>query len=208
MSDRKTICVIDDDPDVLRALERLLGSAGHVVVTFTSPDDFLARFEQTDPACLVLDLAMPGTSGLELQRALEVRARAVPVIFLTGRGDVTTSVQAMKHGAVDFLTKPVDDSALLAAVDSALARHTMLRRASDEFERIAARLSTLTPRERQVLEGLVAGQLNKQVAAHLGTVEKTVKFHRANLMRKLGVRSFADLVKLAERAGIGRGSAA
>lgn len=198
------VCVVDDDPEVLRALERLLASAGHAVATYSSPESFLAQFERTDPDCVILDLSMPATSGLELQRLLEARASTVPIIFLTGRGDVTSSVQAMKRGAMDFLTKPVDDSALLEAVGAALARHAVLKTARDEHDRIAACLAALTVRERQVLEHVVAGRLNKQIAADLGTAEKTIKFHRANLMRKMGVRSFADLVKRAERAGIGR----
>lgn len=198
-----TVYVVDDDPDLLRALERLLQSAGFGVATFGSAQAFLERHDPRAPGCLVLDLAMPGLGGLELQRTLEQQGSPLPIIFLTGRGDIAQSVAAMKHGAADFLTKPVDDTALLAAVHEALVGNLQRRSASAERERVSRCLATLTGRERQVLELVVAGKLNKQVAAQLGTSEKTVKFHRGNLMRKLGVRVVADLVKLAERAGIG-----
>jgi FixJ family two-component response regulator len=197
------VYVVDDDPDVLKAVERLLESAGHEVVTFASPQHFLERHDRDATGCLVLDLQMPGLSGLELQDMLEERASHLPIIFLTGRGDIAASVQAMKHGAADFLTKPVDDDLLIATVRDALARDRALRPARIERERIEKSLATLTERERQVLELIVAGKLNKQIAAELGTAEKTVKFHRANLMHKMGVRVVADLVKLAERAGVG-----
>jgi FixJ family two-component response regulator len=197
------VYVVDDDPDVLTAIERLLDSVGHKVVAFPSPQQFLARFDPNAGGCLVLDLAMPGLSGLELQRILEQQASHLPIIFLTGRGDIAASVHAMKHGASDFLTKPVDDALLIATIRDALARDRALRPARIERERIAKRLATLTERERQVLEHIVAGRLNKQIAADLGTVEKTIKYHRGNLMRKMGVRVVADLVKLAERAGVG-----
>ena len=197
------VYVVDDDPEVLKALGRLLESVGMRVAAFASPQQFLASYDRNAPGCLVLDLALPGLSGLDVQRVLEQDARALPIVFLTGRGDIAASVQAMKHGAADFLTKPVDDTALIAAVRAALARDQALRPARIERERIAKRLATLTERERQVLELIVAGRLNKQIAAELGTVEKTIKYHRGNLMRKMGVRVVADLVKLADRAGIG-----
>lgn len=197
------VYVVDDDLEVLKALERLLSSTGLDVVTFSSPQAFLRNFDPSAPACLVLDLAMPGSSGLDLQRTLADRASALPVVFLTGHGDVPTSVQAMKRGALDFLTKPVDEAELLAAVDAALARQQVLHRERAERDRFMERAATLTARERQVLEGIVAGRLNKQIASALGTTEKTVKFHRGNLMRKVGVRTLADLMKFAQRAGIG-----
>ncbi len=199
-----TVYVVDDDPDLLRAIERLLQSAGLSVTTFASAHKFLDEYDRNAPGCLVLDLALPGLNGLELQRVLEQQASVLPIVFLTGRGDIAASVQAMKHGAADFLTKPIDDTALIAAIHDALAKDQVLRRASVERERVAKCLATLTERERQVLEQIVAGRLNKQIAAELGTVEKTIKFHRGNLMRKMGVRVVADLVKLAERAGVGR----
>jgi FixJ family two-component response regulator len=198
-----TVYVVDDDPDVLKALERLLASIGLNVATFASPHGFLEGYDRDAPGCLVLDLALPGLSGLELQRVLEQQASHLPIVFLTGCGDIATSVQAMKHGAADFLTKPVDDTALIAAIHEALAKDQAQRTAYLEQERVAKCLATLTERERQVLELIVAGRLNKQIAAELGTVEKTIKFHRGNLMRKMNVRVVADLVKLAERAGIG-----
>jgi FixJ family two-component response regulator len=197
------VYVVDDDPDVLKALGRLLESIGMDVAAFTSPQQFLASYDGTTPGCLVLDLALPGLSGLDVQQALEERASPLPIVFLTGRGDIAASVQAMKHGAADFLTKPIDDAVLIAAIRAALARDQALRPARVERERIAKCIATLTERERQVLDLIVAGRLNKQIAAELGTVEKTIKYHRGNLMRKMGVRVVADLVKLAERAGIG-----
>jgi len=198
-----TVYLVDDDPDILKAIDRLLQSIGLRVVTFLSPQQFLEDYDRNAPACLVLDLELPGLSGLELQRTLEQEASALPIIFLTGRGSIASSVQAMKHGAADFLTKPVDDTDLIAAIRDALARGQAQRISRSERERVAKSLSSLTDRERQVLEQIVAGRLNKQIAGALGTSEKTIKFHRGNLMRKMGVRVVADLVKLAERAGIG-----
>jgi FixJ family two-component response regulator len=149
---------------------------------------------------------MPGLNGLQLQHELEQRAIPLPIIFLTGRGDIAASVQAMKHGATDFLTKPVDDFVLLAAIKEALETDRLRRRMQVERDRIAERLARLTERERQVLAHVISGRLNKQIAADLGTVEKTIKFHRGNVMRKMGVRSVAELVKLTERVGIGAAS--
>ena len=201
-----TVCLVDDDPDLLRALERLLQSVGLDVATFGSPQEFLERHDPNAAGCLVLDLELPGLSGLELQQLLEQRANHLPIVFLSGRGDIAASVRAMKHGAADFLTKPVDDTELLAAIRDALVEDRARRHVRLEQERVEKSLASLTERERQVLEHIVEGRLNKQIAAALGTVEKTIKFHRANLMHKLGARSVADLVKLAARAGIGRPS--
>jgi FixJ family two-component response regulator len=198
-----TVYLVDDDPDIVKAIDRLLQSAGLRVVTFLSAKQFLEEYDRNAPACLVLDLALPELSGLELQRVLEDEASALPIIFLTGSGTIAASVQAMKHGAADFLTKPVNDTDLIAAINEALARDQALRVRRLERARVAKCLSALTERERQVLEQIVAGRLNKQIAAELGTSEKTIKFHRGNLMRKMGVRVVADLVKLAERAGVG-----
>jgi FixJ family two-component response regulator len=207
-SQSPTVYLVDDDPDILKAIDRLLQSVGLRVVTFLSPQQFLEDYDRSAPACLVLDLALPGLSGLELQRVLEQEASTLPIIFLTGRGDIASSVRAMKHGAADFLTKPVDDTDLIAAIHDALARDKAQRISRSERERVAKSLSSLTERERQVLEQIVAGRLNKQIAADLGTSEKTIKFHRGNLMRKMGVRVLADLVKMAERAGVGSASRA
>ena len=204
MTDRPPVVyVVDDDPDVLKAVERLLLSADLMVQAFESPERFLQSLDSTRRGCLVVDLAMPGLNGLELQEELERRASLLPIVFLTGRGDIAASVRAMKHGAVDFLTKPVDDATLIGVVQDALVKGQGLWQARDERVRMEARLATLTARERQVLEHVVAGRLNKQIAAALGIAEKTVKFHRGNLMRKMGVRSVAELVKLTQRAGVG-----
>ena len=197
-----TVYLVDDDPDLLSAMQRLLESVGMLVATFPSAQVFLQEHDRLAPGCLVLDLAMPGLSGLQLQRELQQRASPLPIVFLTGRGDIAASVQAMKHGATDFLTKPVDDFVLLAAIREALETNRLRRRTQVERERIAQCLAALTERERQVLERVVTGRLNKQIAADLGTVEKTIKFHRGNLMRKMGVRSVAELVKLTELVGI------
>jgi len=198
-----TVYVVDDDADVLRAIARLLESIGLNVATFSSPHQFLQSYDRNAPGCLVLDLALPGLNGLDVQRVLEQRASVLPIVFLSGRGDIAASVQAMKHGAADFLTKPIDDTALIAAVQEALARDQVVRPAHMERERIGKSLAMLTERERQVFELIVAGRLNKEIAAFLGTTEKTIKFHRGNLMRKMGARVVADLVKLADRVGFG-----
>jgi FixJ family two-component response regulator len=196
------VYLIDDDPAVLTALRRILVASGFEVAAFESSRAFLERADLHAAGCLVLDLAMPGITGLDLQRELAKRDCILPIIFLTGRGDVGTSVQAMKSGAVDFLTKPVDDEVLITAIRHAFTRNRALRRLRDEATEIERRLASLTQREREVFEHVVTGRLNKQIAAELGTVEKTVKFHRANVMKKMAVRTVADLVRLAERAGI------
>lgn len=197
-----TVFVVDDDLSVLKGLKRLLVSAGLSVDTFNSPQEFLERHDHDVPGCLVLDVAMPGLNGLELQQALGARGSALPIIFLTGHGDIPMSVQAMRRGAVDFLTKPVDDSDLLAAIRNAFEKNRILRQVGAEVAEIERRLATLTPREREVLTHIASGRLNKQVAADLGTVEKTIKVHRARVMEKMQVRSLAELVRLAERVGI------
>lgn len=199
-----TVYVVDDEPDMLKAVERLLGAAGFSVRTFPSPEQFLALHDDMAPGCIVLDLALPGLNGLELQQALQAQGSSLPIIFLTGRGDIAASVRAMKLGAADFLTKPVDADELIAAVDAALERNREQRADRAEKHLVASRLAALTAREREVFELIAQGRLNKQIAAECGTVEKTIKFHRANLMRKLGVRTVADLVRLAERAGTGK----
>jgi FixJ family two-component response regulator len=199
-----TVYVVDDEPDMLKALQRLLGAAGFSVQTFVSPEKFLAEHDDAAPGCIVLDLALPGLNGLELQQALQAQGSALPIVFLTGRGDIAASVRAMKLGAADFLTKPVGADALIAAVGAALERNRAQRAERAEKQLVAGRLAALTAREREVLELIALGWLNKQIAAECGTVEQTIKFHRANLMRKLGVRTVADLVRLAGRAGMGK----
>ena len=198
------VYLVDDDPAVLKGLGRLLRAGRYDAVTFNSAQEFMQAYQRDAPGCLVLDISMPGLTGLELQRWLTQKDCLIPVIFLTGRGDIPTSVRAMKEGAVDFLTKPVNDADLLQAVEEASRRERQLRAARAEAGALQARLAHLTPREREVLEHVVSGKLNKQIAAELGTVEKTIKVHRARVMEKMGVESLAALARLAERAGIGR----
>ena len=197
-----TVFLVDDDPDVLQATQRLLESAELTVRGFNSPKDFLECCDSDVQGCVVLDLAMPELSGLELQRALSGRHISLPIVFLSGQADIRACADGMKQGAVDFLTKPVDDAELLEAVKRGLELDGSLRHELAERARVEASLTALTSREREVLTQVVAGRLNKQIASELGTVEKTVKFHRGNLMRKLGVRSVAELVRFAELAGI------
>jgi len=201
--DRKfTVFIVDDDAGVLKALSRLLRARGYDVRSFTSPQEFLTHHDATVPGCAVLDVSMPGLDGLELQRALSAEASQRPVIFITGKGDIPTSVRAMKAGAVDFLTKPVSDKNLLGAIARAEREDDKFRRIRAELASIQAKIDTLTPREREVLAHVVAGRLNKQIAGDLGTVEKTIKVHRSRMMEKLGMRTVADLVRMAGKAGI------
>lgn len=197
-----TVYVVDDDPEVLAATERLLVSAGMAVSAFASSLAFLESYDARTPGCLVLDLAMPDLTGLDLQRLLGERGGVLPIVFLTGRGDIRSCALAMKEGAVDFLTKPVDQTDLLAAVSRAVDKASAQQRERADRARIENALAVLTAREREVLTQVVAGRLNKQIAADLGTREKTIKFHRGNLMKKLGVRSVAELVRLAQRARV------
>jgi FixJ family two-component response regulator len=197
-----TVFVVDDDPAVLKSLSRLLRSARLEVAAFSSPREFLERHDPRAPGCLVLDVAMPGLNGLELQEALTTKGSELPIIFLTGHGDIPMSVQAMKRGALDFLTKPVNDEDLLKAVHVAIEKDRLQRQTRAEVTEIQQRLATLTPREREVMEHVISGQLNKQTAADLGTVEKTIKVHRARVMEKMKVQSVAELVRLAERVGM------
>ena len=198
-----TVFVVDDYAPVRSSISRLLRAAGFVVAAFASAEEFLAQYDPLIPGCLVLDLAMPALSGLELQRILTKTGSLLPIIFLSGQGDIPKSVQAMKHGASDFLTKPVNDEDLLAAIRVAIEKDRALRREQANLSEIRARLATLTPREREVLEHVVTGKLNKQIAGDLGTVEQTVKVHRAHVMQKMRAQSVAELVRLMERCGIG-----
>ena len=204
MTPRETVFLVDDDPAVLKSLSRLLDSAGFRPRPFGSPDAFLEAFEPAAEGCIVLDLSMPGRDGLELQEALAKRGSELPVIFLTGRGDVPQSVRAMKRGAVDFLSKPVEDEVLLASIREALSRDRERRSGRGERAAILARLETLTERERQVLDGVAEGRLNKQIGGALGIAEKTVKVHRARAMEKMQAGSVAELVRMLERAGVRR----
>jgi len=202
------IHVVDDDDDQRNALLRLLGAAGYDARGHASVGDFLLHeFHELHelpelpdrPGCLVLDLRMPGQSGLDLQAVLNERERPLPIVFLSGNADVASSVRAMKAGAVDFLTKPVESAILLKAIEAALASEAAQRKVRDEALRVGALLSSLSTRERAVLDLIIAGSLNKQIADTLGIAERTVKLHRANLMSKLNVRSPAQLGQLAEQ---------
>jgi FixJ family two-component response regulator len=198
-----TVFLIDDDPSVRRALARLIKSAGYQVQTFASAREFLDRMaDATGPACLVLDVRMPGLSGLDLQRELQTANATLPIIFITGHGNIPMSVKAMKDGAVDFLPKPVTDNDLLRAIEQALARARREGAERKELADIQSRIDTLTAREREVMSLVVQGWLNKQIASELGTVEKTVKVHRARVMDKMQVDSVAELVRLTDRAVI------
>ncbi|MGF6288481.1 FixJ family two-component response regulator [Paraburkholderia youngii] len=194
------VFIVDDDGSVRSALARLLRASGYQVECFDSPEAFLERADLTSmPACLVLDLQMPGMTGLEVQRKLD---QLLPIVFLTGHGDIGSSVDAMKGGAVDFLPKPVRDSLLLAAVDRALARACVESRRRHEREEIEERMRHLTRREREVMELVVTGRLNKQVASDLGAAEKTIKIHRARVMEKMKARSIVELVHLVRKGGL------
>jgi FixJ family two-component response regulator len=195
------VYIVDDDASVIEALSSLLEANGKQVQRFTSGQDFL-DFERRDScACLILDLRMPGMNGLQVQKLIADRT-TIPVIFITGRGDVPSTVIAMKGGAVDFLTKPIDESILLASIDKALDQDRRSRFAAAEQERLFVRYRSLTPREQQVLPLLVRGLLNKQAAGELGITEYTVQIHRGHIMRKMEADSFATLVKLANKLNI------
>ena len=196
------VFVVDDDSSIRRALTRLIKSAGYQVDTFASAREFLESGRSEGPACLVLDVRMPGLNGLDFQRELQNANLMLPIVFITGHGDIPMSVKAMKAGAVDFLPKPVKDTDLLRAIKQALARAVHDRAERDELEDIQRRVEKLTPREREVMSLVVRGLLNKQIAFELGTVEKTIKVHRARVMEKMKVESLAELVRLAEQIGI------
>jgi FixJ family two-component response regulator len=196
--------VVDDDASVRSSTERLLRSAGIQVRTFASAKAFLDSTHPEGPACLVLDVRLPGQSGLDLQRELTTSGVYIPVVFITGHGDIPMTVRAMKAGAVEFLTKPYRKDALLAAIRAALERDRISRKERLEAGALLQRYEHLTPRERQVMALVVAGLLNKQIAAELATAERTVKFHRAHIMQKMEARSLAELVQMAEHLGIAR----
>lgn len=195
------VYLVDDDTEVLKALTRLLASDGFKVSPSASTQDFLRAYDPAAPGCIVLDLAMPGMTGLELQAMLQERGVDCPVIFLTGHGDIPSSVRAMKAGAVDFLTKPVDADALLEAVQRGVAHGNTAHRSTAEREHARRLLDTLTPRERELVPHLVTGRLNKQIASDLGIAEKTIKVHRSRVMHKLGMRSPVELLGFLEKAG-------
>jgi FixJ family two-component response regulator len=197
-----TVFLVDDDPGVLKSLTRLLRIHGYDVQAFASSEKFLSQHDPSIPGCAVVDVAMPGLDGLQLQAALSAGDIPRPVTFITGVGDIPMSVRAMQAGAVDFLTKPLNDKALVAAITRAAEDDAKLRQRRCELASINARLATLTPRERQVLTYVVGGWLNKQIAFELGTVEKTIKVHRGRMMAKLGVRTVAELMRFVQQAEI------
>ncbi|MFI5317768.1 MAG: response regulator transcription factor [Myxococcota bacterium] len=192
------VFVVDDDSSVRRSMTRLLSSAGYEVETFASGPDFLSRAPHDGPCCLVLDIRMPGPSGLDLQVALAAAGRPMAIVFVSGHADVPMSVAAMKAGAIDLLTKPVDEHDLLVAIERALAKNLDDAHVGEIQDRVA----TLTPREREVFERVVTGMLNKQIAFELGSAEKTVKVHRARVMQKMRANSLAELVRLADHVGL------
>ena len=195
--------VVDDDPAVRIALARLLRSHGYDAVDHPSAESFLASHDPDTPGCIILDVAMPGLDGPGLQRRLQQEGDAMPIIFLTGSADVPICAAAMRNGAVDFLTKPVDEGELVRAITMALQHDTVRRLARHQKDSTDGRLASLTPREREVLDHVMNGRLNKQIASDLGTAEKTVKVHRARAMEKMHVRSVAELVRMVERARFG-----
>jgi FixJ family two-component response regulator len=199
--------VVDDDASFLVALARLLKAAGYTVRTYASAADFLAKLGD-GPGCVVTDLRMPGMGGLDLQQALMCGANVLPLVFLSGEGDIPTSVQAMRHGAEDFLTKHAPKEAIFAAVDRAIARDARQRAEGAHLHALRARFDALTSRELEILRHVVAGQINKQIAADLGISDRTVKFHRTAITTKLQVHSAAELTRLALAAGLFDGTPA
>ncbi len=194
-----TVFLVDDDQPVLKAQARLLREHGFQTALFESAEDFLAQRDASAPGCLLLDINLPGLDGLALQRRLAEVGQSLPIVFLTGNGDIPKSVQAIKAGAVDFLTKPVAGASLLAAVRAAVAQDALARLARDDDQALRQRHASLTAREREVLARLASGKLNKQIAGELGIAEATVKFHRARLMERMGARTVAELMHLAAR---------
>ena len=199
---RPTVFVVDDDASVLRSLGRILRSMGFAVELFDSPRSFLDRCELGRPGCVLLDLSMPQMSGSDVQQHLLDAGSLLPVVFLSGTGNIPASVSAMKAGAVDFLVKPASGDELAETIGRALERNRQLRLEHDEREGIVNRYSTLTAREKEVMRHLLCGKRNKEIAYELGIVEKTIKVHRARILAKLQVRSLVNLFELATRAGI------
>jgi FixJ family two-component response regulator len=199
MKASEVIHIVDDDASVQTALTRVLEASGFAVKQYKSAGDFLVESADATSGCLLLDIRMQGPSGLQLQEHLNKRGFTLPIIFMTAFGDVPTTVRAMKAGAFDFLTKPVKKDDLLASVKLALAYARDHQKSNEEMLRLRANFDSLSPREREVLAGVVSGKLNKQIAADLGTAERTVKAHRAHLMQKMGAASVAELVHISDR---------
>jgi FixJ family two-component response regulator len=202
MTDEPVVYLLDDEPEMLKALTRLLHAEGFQVRGFISAREFLAHARCQGPACLVLDVAMPDVDGLRVQERLRQSKAELPIVFLTGHGDIPMSVRAVKAGAENFLTKPVNAADLLQAVRAALQQASDRQLEREERVALQDRFAQLTPREREVLGHVIAGKLNKQIAADLGTGQQNIKIHRGRLMRKLGVTSVAELVRVAERLGV------
>jgi len=200
--EQPVVFVVDDDATVLRSIERLLRCHGLSVRPFASPTAFLRAIEPATHGCVLLDLSLPGSTGLDVQKQLLASGNLQPIVFLSGYGTIRASVQAMKAGAVDFIEKPFEETTLIAVVERAIERDREQRARRIEGEAYTARLELLTPRERQVLRHVIAGRLNKQIAARLGTAEKTIKVHRARVMYKMSVRSVAELTRVADFIGI------
>jgi FixJ family two-component response regulator len=194
-----TVFIVDDDAALCRALVRILREHGWQTATYASAEEFLAQRDATASGCLVLDVSLPGLDGLALQRRLAQDGPPLPIVFLTGHGDIPMTVQAVKAGAVDFLTKPVAATSLLAAVRAGVERDALSRQATAETESLRSRFASLTGREREVLAALANGRLNKQIAADLGIVEQTVKFHRTRIMERMQARTVAELMHMAAR---------
>jgi RNA polymerase sigma factor (sigma-70 family) len=197
------VFVVDDDKAVRKSLERLIKSVGLTVQAFSSAREFLESDPSAGPSCLVLDVRMPELSGIDLQKELGKMGYTIPIIFITGYGDIPMSVRTMKRGAIDFLTKPFNDQDLLDAIHRAIEKDKQTRREQDEIGTIQQRVDSLTPREREVFSLVVTGMLNKQIAYDLGMSEKTVKVHRSRVMDKMQADSLAELVRLAYKVGIG-----
>jgi RNA polymerase sigma factor (sigma-70 family) len=206
MTDQTTVYVVDDDSSVRKATSRMLRAAGFPVVTFDSAEEFLDYPVSDKPGCLILDLEMPGLSGIELQDELVTRESLLPIVFMTGHGDIPTTVAAMKRGAVDFLPKPVDDEVLLATVRQAVERHAQELAQTIDVKAFKQKLSLLTKREHEVMMLVIDGLLNKQIAKRLGVTESTVKVHRGRMIEKTEVDSVAELVRLCERCGMKAGN--
>jgi FixJ family two-component response regulator len=199
---KAVIAIVDDDPSVRKGLERLIRSLGWQAETFASAQEFLDRPRTEAPSCIVLDLQLPGLSGLELQKRMSEAGLETPIVFLTGHGNIPASVKAMKAGAVEFLTKPVDEQELLRAIQEAIERDRRTREEHADKRELKRRYESLTAREQEVMEQVISGLLNKQIAGELKITEDTVKFHRGHIMRKMQADSLADLVRMAETLGI------